>query len=106
MITDQEAREFLQMRQKKTTRGAADYPCLPEFPSMVKDSFLLFAQNNIDSSLPAIRTLIKMHNWLDVYGSTETKLTHQAIDDVIYFILWYPLPKTYERLKMESPFPW
>ena len=106
MITNQEAREFLRMRKKKTIRGTAEYPYLPEFPSKVKDSFLLFVENKVDSSLPAIRTLIKMHNWLDVYGSTETKLTHQAIDDVIYFILWYPLPKTYERLKMESPFPW
>ena len=94
------------MRKKKTIRGTAEYPYLPEFPSKVKDAFLLFVQDKVDSSLPAIRTLIKMHNWLDVYGSTETKLTHQAIDDVIYFILWYPLPKTYERLKMESPFPW
>ena len=47
-----------------------------------------------------------MHNWLDAYGTSETELTHQAIDDVIYFILWHPLPQDYERLKMESPFPW
>lgn len=106
MITNQEARKFLQIRKSKTHKGSPNYPYLPEFPEMVKNTFLAFAERQIDSSLPAIRVLIKMHNWLDVYGSTKTKLTHQAIDDVIYFILWYPLPKTYERLKMESPFSW
>lgn len=108
MITNKEAKALLQMRKSTTThKGSPKYTyLLPEFPEMVKNAFLSFAERQIDSSLPAIRALIKMHNWLDAYGASETELSHQAIDDVIYFILWHPLPQNYERLKIESPFPW
>lgn len=106
MITNKEAKAFLQMRKSKTHKGSPHYTYLPEFPEMVKNAFLAFAERHIDSSLPVIRALTKMHNWLDAYGTAETELTHQAIDAVIYFILWHPLPQDYERLKMESPFPW
>lgn len=106
MITNKEAKALLQIRKGKAHTGAPKYPCLPEFPEMVKNAFLAFAESQIDSSLPAIRVLIKMHNWLDAYGTSETELTHQAIDDVIYFILWHPLPQGCEWLKIESPFPW
>lgn len=106
MITNKEAKALLQIRKGKAHTGAPKYLCLPEFPEMVKNAFLAFAESQIDSSLPAIRVLIKMHNWLDAYGTPETELTHQTIDDVIYFILWYSLPQGCERLKIESPFPW
>lgn len=106
MITNKEAKALLQIRKSKTHTGSPKHPYLPEFPEMVKNAFLAFAESQIDSSLPAIRVLIKMHNWLDAYGTSETELTHQAIDDVIYFILWYSLPQGCERLKIESPFPW
>lgn len=106
MITNKEAKALLQMRKSKTHKGSPNYLYLPEFPEMVKSTFLSLAEHQIDSSLPAIRALTKMHNWLDAYGTSETESTHQSIDDVIYFILWHPLPQNYERLKTESPFPW
>lgn len=107
MITNKEAKILLQMRKGKLHTGVPKYSYLQaEFPEMVKNAFLTFAERQIDSSLPAIRVLVKMHNWIDAYGTSETELTHQAIDDVIYFILWHPLPQDYERLKIESPFPW
>lgn len=65
MITNKEAKILLQMRKSKTHKGAPNYPYLPEFPEMVKNTFLSFAERQIDGSLPAIRVLIKMHNWLD-----------------------------------------
>lgn len=87
MITNKEAKALLQMRKSKTHKGSPKYTYLSEeFPEMVKNAFLAFAEHQIDSSLPAIRALTKMHNWLDAYGASETELTHQAIDDVIYFM--------------------
>ena len=54
MITNKEAKALLQIRKSKTHTGAPKYPCLPEFPEMVKNAFLAFAESQIDSSLPAI----------------------------------------------------